>query len=138
LRFLFRELKRPALALVVPRRNQPLVQPTVLTWTRELDLHPHVHCIVTGGGLSLDELQWVGSRPNFLLPIEVMSVLFRDKMLAKLKTAWQQGQLDLGQTPVDPEALPQLLDRLYRMDWVAYAKRPFGGPAQVLRYRGST
>jgi len=106
------------------------------TWTRELDLHPHVHCIVTGGGLSLDGSQWVGSQPNFLLPIEVMSVLFRDKMLAKLKMAWQRGQLDLGRAPIDPEAFPQLLDRLYRMDWVAYAKRPFGGPEQVIKYLG--
>ena len=69
------------------------------TWTRELELHPHVHCIVTGGGLSLDESQWVGSPPNFLLPIEVMSVLFRDKMLAKLKMAWQRRQLDFGSSP---------------------------------------
>jgi predicted Zn-ribbon and HTH transcriptional regulator len=106
------------------------------TWTRELDLHPHVHCIVTGGGLSLDGSQWVGSQPNFLLPIHVMSDLFRGKMLAKLKMAWQQGQLDLGRAPIDPEAFPQLLDRLYRIDWVAYAKRPFGGPEQVIKYLG--
>jgi hypothetical protein len=106
------------------------------TWTRELDFHPHVHCIVTGGGLSLDESQWVGSPPNFLLPIHVMSDLLRGKMLAKLKMAWQQGQLDLGRAPIDPEAFPQLLDRLYRIDWVAYAKRPFGGPEQVIKYLG--
>jgi predicted Zn-ribbon and HTH transcriptional regulator len=106
------------------------------TWTRELEYHPHVHCIITGGGLSLDESQWVGSQPDFLLPIHVMSDLFRGKMLAKLKMAWQRGQLDLGPAPIDPEAFPRLLDRLHRIDWVAYAKRPFGGPEQVIKYLG--
>ena len=106
------------------------------TWTRELEYHPHVHCIITGGGLSLDESEWVSSQPDFLLPIQVMSDLFRGKMLAKLKMAWQRGKLDLGRDPIDPEAFPQLLDRLYQMDWVVYAKRPFGGPEQVLRYLG--
>jgi hypothetical protein len=106
------------------------------TRTRELEYHPHVHCSITGGGQSLDESQWVGSQPDFLLPIPVMSDLFRSKMLANLKLAWQRGQLDLGPAPIDPEAFPRLLDRLHRIDWVAYAKRPFGGPEQVFKYLG--
>jgi hypothetical protein len=65
-----------------------------------------------------------------------MSDLLRGKMLAKLKMAWQRGQLDLGPAPIDPEAFPRLLDRLHRIDWVAYAKRPFGGPEQVIKYLG--
>jgi hypothetical protein len=106
------------------------------TWTRELEFHPHLHGIVTGGGLSLDGQRWLGSKPNFLLPVQVMGALFRNKMLAKLKLARAHGRLELGPAPLDPEAFPRLLDRLYHLDWVVYAKRPFGGPEQVVRYLG--
>ena len=115
------------------RLGRQHVEDFLLHLVRERQLSPGTHNVYAS---ALRFLFRVLGRPNFLLPIEVMSVLFRDKMLAKLKMAWQRRQLDLGQAPVDPEAFPQLLNRLYGMDWVVYAKRPFGGPEQVLRYLG--
>lgn len=106
------------------------------TWTRELVYHPHVHCIVTGGGLSCDGEKWLGCRPNFLFPVHVMGALFRAKMLHKIRQAHARRKLDLGPDTVDPEAFGRLLDQLYRFDWVVYSKRPFGGPEQVIRYLG--
>jgi hypothetical protein len=97
------------------------------TWTRDLRFHPHVHAIVTGGGLTEDARRWVRSRPDFLFPVRVMGALFRGKMLAALERAQARGQIDLG---------PIALDPLHKMRWVVYAKRPFGGPEQVIRYLG--
>ena len=97
------------------------------TWTRELHFHPHVHAIVTGGGLSDDDARWVRTRKDFLFPVRVMGALFRGKMLAVLERAHARGDVDLGR--VDMRALR-------RKSWVVYAKRPFGGPEQVLHYLG--
>jgi Putative transposase len=110
---------------------------TVLhTWTRELALHPHVHCIVTGGGLTADGTAWRSCKRDFLLPVHVMGALFRGKVCAKLRDAHERGRLDLGPEPVDPEGMAIVLDRLQRLDWVVYAKRPFGGAEHVVRYLG--
>lgn len=109
------------------------------TWTRELDFHPHVHCIVTGGGLAADGGSWVAARRRYLFPVRVLSRLFRGKFLAAFQEAYRDGELDLGgavRDLVDPAAFRQFVDRLYRADWVVYAKRPFGGPTQVFRYLG--
>ena len=106
------------------------------TWTRELVFHPHLHCIVTGGGLTADGTEWRSSKPDFLLPVHVMGALFRGKMCAKLRDAQGRGQLDVGPEPVDPEGFSILLEQLQRHDWVVYAKRPFGGAEQVVRYLG--
>jgi hypothetical protein len=97
------------------------------TWTRELLFHPHVHAIVTGGGLSDDGTRFVRARRRFLFPVRVMGALFRGKMLAALERAHAHGQIDLGN--IDIRAL-------HRKPWVVYAKRPFGGPDQVIRYLG--
>lgn len=97
------------------------------TWTRELLFHPHVHAIVTGGGLSDDGARFVRARRRFLFPVRVMGALFRGKMLAALERAHARGQIDLGDLD---------LRALRRKAWVVYAKRPFGGPEQVLRYLG--
>jgi len=97
------------------------------TWTRELLFHPHVHGIVTGGGLSADGARWIRARRQFLFPVRVMGALFRGKMLAALEHASARGRLNLGD--VD-------LEVLRRKSWVVYAKRPFGGPQQVIRYLG--
>ncbi len=97
------------------------------TWTRALLFHPHVHAIVTGGGLTGDAARWVRARRRFLFPVRVMGALFRGKMLAALERAHARGLVDLG--GVD-------LLALRRKAWVVYAKRPFGGPAQVIRYLG--
>ncbi len=106
------------------------------TWTRELAFHPHLHCIVTGGGLTADGTEWRRSKRDFLLPVHVMGALFRGKMCSKLRDAHARGRLDLGPEPVDPEGLSILLDGLQRRDWVLYAKRPFGGAEHVVRYLG--
>jgi hypothetical protein len=97
------------------------------TWTRELHFHPHVHAIVTGGGLSDDDARWVRARQDFLFPVRVMGALFRGKMLAALEGAHARGPLDLG--GLDVRALRS-------KSWIVYAKRPFGGPEQVIRYLG--
>lgn len=97
------------------------------TWTRELHFHPHVHAIVTGGGLADDDARWLRARKDFLFPVRVMGALFRGKMLAALECAHARKHIDLGD--VDLRALRS-------KPWIVYAKRPFGGPEQVLRYLG--
>jgi hypothetical protein len=106
------------------------------TWTRELVFHPHLHCIVTGGGLTDDASEWRSSKRDFLLPVHVLGALFRGKMLANLRKAIDDGKLDLGPGPRDAARFDAWLDGLYRTDWVVYAKRPFGGAEQVVRYLG--
>jgi len=106
------------------------------TWSQKLTLHPHLHCIVPGGGLSVDG-RWVRSRKRFFLPVRVLASLFRGKVLAALKEAHQAGQLHL-QGPLasyqDEGTFAGLLSTLYAKPWVVYSKPPFGGPEQVLAY----
>jgi hypothetical protein len=108
------------------------------TWTRDLRFHPHAHCIVTGGGLSLDGERWIATRPNFLLPVRVLGALFRGKFLARLALLHDRGELRLegpATRLADPARFARVRDKLYRCRWVVYAKRPFGGPEQVFRYQ---
>jgi hypothetical protein len=108
------------------------------TWGQALQFHPHVHCVVPGGGLSEDGTHWVGSRPDFFLPVRVLSQVFRGKFLAGLRNAYAAGQLRCaGQCANQPQAdaqFEQLILSAVRNDWVVYAKRPFGGPEVVLKY----
>jgi Putative transposase len=109
------------------------------TWGQNLLFHPHLHCVVTGGGLSLDGSRWVSSRPGYFLPVKVLARLFRGKFMAGLKTAYQLGQLTLEGSVselAEPQAFRRWLDALYRQDWVVYAKPPFGGAERVFRYLG--
>ena len=109
------------------------------TWGQNLLLHPHLHCVVTGGGLSPDGARWVPTRKRYLLPVKVLGRLFRGKFLAALHQAWYDGKLELTGSSAelaDPVAWSTFKDRLYRKDWVVYAKPPFGGPEQVFRYLG--
>jgi hypothetical protein len=109
------------------------------TWTRELQFHPHVHCVVTGGGLAPDGTRWVRSRRRHLLPVRVLGRLFRGKFLAGLAREYTAGHLHLGGAGADlatPRAFAQLRRALTRQDWIVYAKRPFAGPRQVFRYLG--
>jgi hypothetical protein len=109
------------------------------TWGQQLRFHPHLHCVVSGGGLSLDGQRWVAGQRKYFLPVKVLGKLFRGKFLAALKTMYQAGQLTLSGSVAhlnDPRAFQQLLDTLYGRKWVVYAKRPFGGPEQVFRYLG--
>jgi len=109
------------------------------TWGQTLQLHPHLHCVVPGGGLSPDGQQWVAPRYAFFLPVRVLSRVFRGKFVAGLKRAFRRQRLHLaGQNAAlaQPQAFAAFLRTLFRQDWVVYAKPTFGGPAQVLRYLG--
>ncbi len=109
------------------------------TWGRNLTFHPHVHCIVTAGGLATDGLTWVPSDPGYLLPIKVLARLFRRKFLAAISKMYQQGELVLegGAAPLaDRLAFKRLCDALYDKDWVVYAKASFGNAHALFRYLG--
>ena len=109
------------------------------TWGQTLQHHPHVHCVVPGGGPSLDGTRWIACRPGFFLPVRVLSRLFRRLFLQGLENAFNAGKLRFfGELAVlaDPAAFTKRLKQLRRIDWVVYAKPPFGGPEQVLAYLG--
>jgi hypothetical protein len=109
------------------------------TWSQKLNIHPHVHCVVPAGGLSLDHTRWVRSRDNYFLPKGVLREIFRGKFVDALEQAFQNGQLrfegDL-KLLAQPKIFAAWLRPLFRQDWVVYLKRPFGGPAYVLQYLG--
>jgi hypothetical protein len=106
------------------------------TWGQKLDFHPHLHCIVTGGALSPDGKQWRSPKQRkFLFPVRALAVLFRGKFLAGLRQMLEAGELDLSDSELqNPANRARWLSLLYTKRWVLYAKRPFGGPQQVLRY----
>lgn len=108
------------------------------TWTRDLRFHPHLHCLVTGGGLGADG-SWVAAGSNYLVPVQVLGALFRGKFLAGLRSLYGRAKLDLrGPTAdlADPDVFARLVDRLYSAKWIVYAKRPMAGPEQVITYLG--
>jgi hypothetical protein len=111
---------------------------TVLhTWGQNLHHHPHIHCVVPGGGIALDSSHWVTCRENFFLPVRVLSRLFRQKFLAYLRDAYTNGDLRFHgrlETLAERRNWCRLLSKLGSSDWVVYAKPPFGGPTQVLKY----
>jgi len=113
---------------------------TVLhTWSQKLRLHPHVHCVIPAGGLSLDHTHWMKSRSRFFLSIQVLRRVFRGKFVAGLKQAFQNGQLNFhgNLAPLaQPKTFAAWLRPLFRKDWVVYSKPPFGGPQYVLQYLG--
>jgi hypothetical protein len=107
------------------------------TWGSALTHHPHVHMIVPGGGTSLDGSRWVSCRPGFFLPVRVLSRLFRRLFLKKLNAAHAAGRLTFfGDHALlaDTQAFAAYLAPLRKIEWVVYAKRPFGGPEAVLAY----
>jgi hypothetical protein len=109
------------------------------TWNQKLGLHPHVHCVIPAGGLSLDHARWIRSHYRFFLPVKVLSRVFRGKFVAGLKRAFQDGQLRFhGNLALlaQPKIFAAWVRPLFRKDWVVYAKRPFGGPQYVLQYLG--
>ncbi len=107
------------------------------TWGSAMPHHPHVHCIVPGGGISPDGSRWIACRPGFFLPVRVLSRLFRRRFLERLAAAHKAGQLrffnDLARLQ-DRDAFARYLAPLRKTDWVVYAKRPFAGPEAVLAY----
>ena len=102
------------------------------TWTRELEFHPHVHCIVTAGGLSTDHRRWRPARPRHLFPVRVLGALFRGKVLAALQRGLARGELPSS----DPVATRRTIGALHTIPWLVYVKRPFGGATQLFRYLG--
>ncbi len=109
------------------------------TWGQALTHHPHIHCVVPGGGLSPDGTRWIASRPNFFLAVKPLARLFRAAFLKRLTAAFNAGALhffgDLAFL-ARPDAFAGCITATRRINWVVYAKRPFGGPAQVLAYLG--
>jgi len=109
------------------------------TWGQNLLHHPHVHCVVPGGGLSPDGRRWVACRNGFFLPVRVLSRLFRGLFLRGLNEAYAAGKLRFHgsvQPLVDPENFQTVLQGCRKAEWVVYSKPPFGGPQQVLDYLG--
>jgi hypothetical protein len=121
------------------------------TWGQQLEHHPHVHCVVPGGGLAVpaktsgnaptdpgDQApRWVSCRPNWFLPVKVLSPVFRGKYLAALRAAYQAGQLQFAGSTLplkSPAGWEALIRALYQKEWIVFAKEPFGGPEQVLKY----
>jgi hypothetical protein len=109
------------------------------TWGQNLTFHPHLHCVVTGGGLSLDGEAWVQGNRKYFLPVRVLSKLFRGKFLGVLKALFRDQELvipDQLSELKEPMQFKQFLNSLYQKQWVVYAKRPFGSAEQVFRYLG--
>ncbi len=102
------------------------------TWGQNLSLHPHLHCVVTGGALAADGARWIPTRhKGFLFPVRALGKVFRAKYLEGLQRAFEDGELGSDET------VPALLQILRQHDWVVYAKPPFAGPERVLAYLGS-
>ena len=107
------------------------------TWGQNLHQHPHLHCVIPGGGLSPDGKRWVSCRKGFFVPVRVLSRLFRGKFLALLQKAFDRKQLEFHGNLRDykhPRVWETYLETLRNKDWVVYAKPPFGGPEYVLKY----
>jgi hypothetical protein len=126
--------------LVDVARSRLQIQPGCLcvlhTWGQTLTLHPHIHCVVPGGGFSVHGRQWRSpAKSTFFLPVRVLSRRFRTLLTRSLRQASRDGTLTLPQRALaDSVAVDLLLARASRTDWVVYCKPPFGGPEQVLAY----
>lgn len=108
------------------------------TWNQKLLAHPHIHCLVPAGGITLDQTRWISChRPNFFLPVEVLGALFRGKFLALLRRAFRKSKLRLcgNLTPLQQrKAFDRFTWLLKQKNWVVYAKKPFAGPQHVIQY----
>jgi Putative transposase/Transposase zinc-binding domain len=107
------------------------------TWGQTLQPHPHIHCVVPGGGLSPEHERWIHSQQNFFLPVRVLSRVFRGKFVAGLKQLFRKNQLQFFgacQQLSNPKGWDAFIRSLFREDWVVYSKPPFGGPEHVLHY----
>ena len=109
------------------------------TWGQNLSFHPHVHCIVPGGGLSFDGLRFVRSSKKFFIPVKVISKKFRGKFLDLLKNAYESGSLRFYKKAQELQSKSKflaLLDHLYKTNWVVFCKKPFKSPSHVVSYLG--
>jgi len=111
------------------------------TWGKDLRFHVHIHCLITGGGLSPDQQQWVSARrTDYLFPVRALSKVFRGKYLDEVESLVNAGALftdPAHRQPLTPETWHRKRGFLCRKAWVVYAKPPFGGPAQVIKYLGA-
>jgi hypothetical protein len=103
------------------------------TWGSNLMAHPHIHCLVSGGGLSIGKNKWKNCKKGFFISVKKLSRLFRGKYLHCLKKLYLAQKLEYGKAEI---GFQELLDKLYQKEWVVYAKKPFAGPKQVLDYLG--
>ena len=135
---LFRAVSETLITLAETRLGLRIGFMSILhTWGQNLMEHPHIHCVVTGGGLSLDERRWVSCGKKFFLPVKIMSELFKDKLLDFLKESYHSNQLILTgsiSNLIKPHVFQLLLIKLYNKKWVAYCKPPFNGINGVLEY----
>jgi hypothetical protein len=109
------------------------------SWGQTLVFHPHLHCVVAGGGISLDGTRWICCRPRFFLPVQVLSRLFRRLFLQYLQEVFDSGKLRFFSSLAklqDPQAFDRHLEPVRNLKWVVYAKPPFAGPQQVVNYVG--
>jgi hypothetical protein len=109
------------------------------TWGQNLLHHPHLHCVVPGGGVAPNGERWISCRPGFFLPVRVLSRLFRRLFIAELQLAFDHGELHFFnslEALQDRAAFANYLAPATHCEWVVYAKPPFGGPQQVLEYLG--
>jgi len=109
------------------------------TWDQRLNLHPHIHCIVPGGGLGKENRSWIRSPENYFLPVSILSTVFRGKFLQFLDHAFDSGKLSFSGTCLKlnvQDRFKQLLKESCRSNWVVYSRPPFAGPERVLRYLG--
>ena len=109
------------------------------TWGQNLSYHPHLHCVVPGGGLSEDKQNWVHSKKKYLMPVKIISAVFKGKFLELLKKARKNNNLKFpGEISNlrNRKQFQNLLDRLYCKNWIVFSKKPFGGPEKVLKYLG--
>lgn len=107
------------------------------TWGSAMIHHPHLHCVVPGGGLCPEKKRWVACRPGFFLPVRVLSRLFRRLFIEQLHKAHRNGELNFYGEHIDLEdkkTFERYLQPAQQVDWVVYAKKPFAGPEHVLRY----
>ena len=137
---LFRATAQTLLSMAAERLGVDLGFFAVLhSWGQNLHFHPHLHCVVPGGGLSLDQQRWIHGRRRFLLPVRRLSRRFRRLFLEALEKAHAAGQLQFFgalQSLRQPQAFADYLAPLRRSPWVVYAKAPFGGPQHVIEYLG--
>jgi predicted Zn-ribbon and HTH transcriptional regulator len=110
------------------------------TWTQKMIFHPHIHCIVPGGGISFSQDQWISPKnPEFFVPFKVMAKLFQKKLLAGLKELHKKNKLsffDHDYHLYDPREFDRFCQPLYAKEWIAYAKPSFNGPKSVIQYLG--
>lgn len=138
-RLLFRTVSQTLLTLGEdPKRlgAQLGITAVLHTWTRDLRFHPHIHCIVTGGGLAQDGTRWLPARQRYLFPVKVLARLFRGQLLAALTDACEADRLRLPPELASRVAFRRLLNQLYLKEWVVFAKRPFGNAEHVVKYLG--